>query len=230
MPRKPRFHLPGYPQHVIQRGNNREPCFFEAADFRFYLDSLAKACVRYGCSVHAYVLMTNHVHLMLTPHAEHSISQVMQSLGCRYARYVNHTYQRTGTLWEGRYRAGLVDADGYLLRLYRYIEMNPVRAGMVAYPADYPWSSYRSNGEGKPDPLITPHALYLDLSAEAKTRSQTYRALFDTPLDSGQLQEIRHTVNHELALGNDRFKDKVESMTHRRTRLGQAGRPRNKQN
>lgn len=230
MPRKPRFHLSGYPQHVIQRGNNREACFFDAADFRFYLASLGKACTRFECSVHAYTLMTNHVHLLLTPHTDHSISHVMQSLGCRYVRYINQTYERTGTLWEGRYKASLVEAEGYLLSLYRYIEMNPVRAGMVTHPADYPWSSYRYHGFGEKDPLITPHPLYLDLAADSKTRTRVYRALFGAHLDSDQLHEIRQTVNHELALGNDRFKDAIESMTRRRTRLGRSGRPRNNRN
>jgi putative transposase len=131
MPRKPRFTLPGIPQHVIQRGNNREPCFFTVEDYRFYPGALQAACHKSCCSVHAYVLMTNHVHLLVTPGAVDSISVMMQSLGRRYVRYINDAYKRSGTLWEGRYKACLVDSGSYLFTCYRYIEMNPVRAGMV---------------------------------------------------------------------------------------------------
>ena len=226
MPRKPRFNLPGYPQHVIQRGHNREPCFFSATDFRCYLDSLNRACARSRCSLHAYVLMSNHVHLLMTPEADSSVSQVMQSLGGRYVRHINRVYGRTGTLWEGRYKASLVEEDKYLLALYRYIEMNPVRANMVSHPAQYPWSSYRYHAFGEPDPLLTPHILYLALGAQTKSRTSAYRALFDIHLAPNQLQEIRGSVNHELALGTDRFKDNIASRTHRRTRLGKPGRPR----
>lgn len=163
MARQPRYVLPGQPQHVIQRGNNRDVIFVAEADYRFYLDKLKDACDRMGCEVHAYVLMTNHVHLLMTPYEENSLGRVMQSLGRRYVQYFNYRYRRTGTLWEGRYRATLIDAESYLLTCYRYIELNPVRAGMVSHPGDYPWSSYRSNALGQrfflPDiGRITSHA------------------------------------------------------------------------
>ena len=141
MARKPRFVLPGYPRHVVQRGNNRQACFFDESDYRKYLDSLAEAAHKYHCQVHAYVLMTNHVHLLVTPTTDEGISQMMQSVGRRYVRYFNGVYRRTGTLWEGRYKASLVQTDSYLLTCYRYIELNPVRAEMVPDPGDYPWSS-----------------------------------------------------------------------------------------
>ena len=161
MTRLPRIALPSIPQHVIQRGNNRQPCFYADDDYHFYLECLGEAARKYHVSIHAYVLMTNHVHLLLTPAAMTGVSQVMQTLGRRYVRYINHTYRRSGTLWEGRYHASLVQADHYLLTCYRYIELNPVRAGMTDDPAGYRWSSYRCNALGQPDKLIEPHEYYL---------------------------------------------------------------------
>lgn len=137
MPRKQRMYLADVPAHVIQRGNNREACFYAEQDYLFYLDCLQNACERYQVAVHAYVLMTNHVHLLMTPATQEGISRVMQSLGRRYVQYINYEYRRTGTLWESRHKASLVDAENYLLTCYRYIELNPVRANMVNHPGDY---------------------------------------------------------------------------------------------
>ena len=142
MPRLPRYVLPGQPQHVIQRGNNREPIFYDYSDYRFYLEKLAAACQKHDCSLHAYVLMTNHVHLLITPHSMDGIGKVLQMLGRYYVQYFNYTYDRTGTLWEGRYKATLIDSEQYLLTCMRYIELNLVRAGIEEHPKDYPWSSY----------------------------------------------------------------------------------------
>ena len=148
MARLPRFVIPGQPQHVIVRGNNREPIFYADEDYRFYLEKLQEACQKHACDVHAYVLMTNHVHLLLTPQREDSLSKVIQMLGRYYVQYFNYTYKRTGTLWEGRYKATLIDSEVYALVCYRYIELNPVRAEMVGHPAAYPWSSYPYNALG----------------------------------------------------------------------------------
>ena len=145
MARLPRYAVPGQPQHVIQRGNNRSVMFLRPADYVRYLDNVRAACDQHGCAVHAYVLMTNHVHLLMTPTNAGGISRVMQSVGRRYVRYFNQSYQRTGTLWEGRYRAAAIDSEQYLFACYRYIERNPVRAGMVDDPADYRWSSHAAN-------------------------------------------------------------------------------------
>ena len=177
MARLPRFCLPGQPQHVIQRGNNRDIIFVDNSDYRFYLEKLYDGCVRFGCKLHAYVLMTNHTHLLLTPITEKAIGQTMQSLGRYYVQYFNYRYQRTGTLWEGRYKSTLIDAEDYLLTCYRYIELNPVRAGMVEHPRDYRWSSYRCNALGVHDPLITEHALYGQLGCNAGERQGAYREL-----------------------------------------------------
>jgi len=218
MSRQPRFVLPGQPQHVIQRGNNREVIFVSDDDYGFYLEKLGDACVRFDCELHAYVLMTNHVHLLITPRREDGISKVMQSVGRYYVQYFNHQYKRTGTLWEGRYKATLLDSEAYLLTCYRYIELNPVRAGMVDHPADYPWSSYACNATGKTDPRITPHERYLALDKEDDVRRSAYRALFDCHIDAREMRAIREAMNKSWVLGSDRFKEEIEVLTARQTK------------
>lgn len=172
MPRKPRFVLPGVPQHIIQRGNNREPCFYSAEHYRRYLELLKEAADRNDCCVHAYVLMTNHVHVLATPFSPHGVSHLMQDLGRKYVRAINHIYRRSGTLWEGRYKASLVDSEAYLLACMRYIELNPVRANMVVHPGEYRWSSYAANGQGQADALISPHPLYEQLGHDPLERQR----------------------------------------------------------
>jgi putative transposase len=215
MARQPRFVLPGQPQHVIQRGNNRDVIFVAEDDYPFYLEKLASACQRFGCQVHAYVLMTNHVHLLMTPDAEKSIGQIMQSVGRYYVQYFNHRYRRTGTLWEGRYKATLIDAEDYLLNCYRYIELNPVRAGMVNHPGAYPWSSYRCTALGKEDCLVTPHALYGQLGMNDTECQQRYRGLFAQSLDEQVVKQIREATNKAWLLGNDKFKARIGELMDR---------------
>ncbi|MBI3546138.1 MAG: transposase [Gammaproteobacteria bacterium] len=216
MARLPRLVIPGQPLHLIQRGNNREPCFFADDDYRFYLDSLEDASRRYGCRLHAYVLMTNHVHLLLTPESVESPSVVLQSVGRRYVRYINHVYRRTGTLWEGRYKSALIDSDRYLLICSRYIELNPVRARMVSQPGDYRWSSYRHNALGQTDTLLTPHFLYINLDADDTQRCMAYRALFNAHTDPMELQAIRSATETGTVLGSNRFKENIETTLKRR--------------
>ncbi len=215
MVRLPRFILPGQPQHVIQRGNNREPVFYDEADYLFYLEKLGAACEKHECDLHAYVLMTNHVHLLITPHAEQGLTKVMQMLGRYYVQYFNYAYDRSGTLWEGRYKATLLDSDQYLLACMRYIELNPVRAGMVEHSRDYPWSSYHYNTLGEEDLLLTPHALYKKLGSTYKKRQAAYRALFRHRLAQRTLEELREATNKAWVLGNDRFKKKIEAKLNR---------------
>ncbi|MEJ2652255.1 MAG: transposase [Gammaproteobacteria bacterium] len=226
MPRKPRFNLVDVPQHVIQRGNNREPCIYTEADYRRYLDDLQESAVKFNCRIHAYVLMTNHVHLLATPMADYGIAQMMQALGRRYVYYVNKTYKRTGTLWEGRYKSSLIDSDRYLLTCMRYIELNPIRANMVSHPGEYKWSSYHANAQGRDDALTEPHALYLELGANPDIRQTAYRDFFRHHMDNEILHEIRESLNHELVLGCSYFKDEIEEITKRQTRLGSPGRPK----
>ncbi len=216
MPRQPRFVLLGHPQHVIVRGNNRDPIFYADQDYQFYLDKLKQACDKHQCDIHAYVLMTNHVHLLITPHKQDSISKAMQMVGRYYVQYFNKTYKRTGTLWEGRYKATLIDSDQYALICYRYIEMNPVRAiGMAEHPADYPWSSYRYNALGQSDVLVIQHSLYKALGHTDEARQESYRSLFSTELEEKTLIAIRESTNKAWVLGSDYFKEKIAGKVNR---------------
>lgn len=216
MARLPRFILPGQPQHVIVRGNNRSEIFCAEADYQFYLEKLKQACDKHACELHAYVLMTNHVHLLITPLHEQSLSKALQMLGRYYVQYYNHCYQRTGTLWEGRYKSTLIDSTSYLLTCMRYIELNPVRAGMAAHPVDYPWSSYAGNALGKPDALLNSHAEYLQLGKTDTERMAAYRQLFQYHLSEGSINEIREATNKAWVLGNEQFKAQVQSQLERR--------------
>ena len=184
MPRRARLSLAGIPWHIIQRGNNRSVCFFSEEDYRRYLDDLTDLSGRFGCAIHAYVLMTNHVHLLLTPEKADSAALMMKHLGQRYVQYVNRTYRRSGTLWEGRFRSCLTQSEDYVLACYRYIELNPVRAAMVNRPQDYRWSSYHANAQGKIDRVLTPHAEYLRLARDDTDRREAYRALFKAHLEA----------------------------------------------
>ena len=216
MARLPRFTIPGHPQHVIVRGNNRMPIFCADADYRFYLEKLKQACDKHDCDIHAYVLMTNHVHLLMTPQTEWGIGKVMQMLGRYYVQYFNHTYGRSGTLWDGRYKATLIDSERYLLTCYRYIELNPVRAeDMVDHPSEYPWSSYRYNALGQSDGLVVPHPEYLWLGKDEKVRQQAYRALFKTHIGERTLAEIRESTNKAWVLGSRHFKEQIEQLANR---------------
>lgn len=216
MARLPRFNIPGQPQHVIVRGNNRTEIFCADEDYRFYLEKLKLACDKHGCELHGYVLMTNHVHLLLTPREEGSVGKALQMLGRYYVQYFNHTYQRTGTLWEGRYKATLIDSETYLLTCMRYIELNPVRAGMVSHPSEYPWSSYRYSALGQADALVTPHLQYRRLGKNDEERQAAYRQLFRHHIPEASLTEIREATNKAWVLGNDRFKQRIQKQLERR--------------
>lgn len=224
MPRRPRPNLAGVPLHVIQRGNNRQACFFAEADYRLYLYWLKKCAEKYACDIHAYVLMTNHVHLLVSPHAPGSISGLMQSLGRRYVQHVNRSYARSGTLWEGRFKASLVDAEDYLLLCHRYIELNPVRAGLVQDPGAYPWSSYRHHALGVRDDRIRDHDLYTALGRELEDRQQAYRALFRSAMDDEALALIRTNTQKGLVLGDEGFALEMEQTLGMRVTPLQRGR------
>ena len=174
MPRKPRFFLPGIPVHIVQRGHSREAVFFEDSDYAAYLDWVCEAATRYGVDVHAYVLMTNHVHILATPSDKDGVARMMQYVGRRYVPYINYTYGTSGSIWEGRYKASLIHDEEYLLVCMRYIELNPVRAGMVRSPGSYRWSSYRCNAQGRKDELITPHSIFTSLGNTETNRLSAY--------------------------------------------------------
>lgn len=226
MPRRPRLDLPGIPQHVVQRGNDRQPCFFQEADYLRYLQELNELALRRQCAVHAHVLMTNHVHLLLTPAAVGQVASLMQALGRRYVRYVNDRYHRTGTLWEGRYKACPVDRESYLLHCYRYIQFNPVHARMVGDPGEYRWSSYAANARGVPDCLVTPHPNFLALGADPESRQGAYRELVKRSIPDDDLAAIRLQLQRQHALGSERFRAAIEVQLGRSAGPAKIGRPR----
>lgn len=225
MPRKPRFYLPGVPAHIVQRGNCRQATFFADEDYLAYLGWLRDGARLHDCAIHAYALMTNHVHVLVTPQQTDSISKLMQFVGRHYVTYVNHGYAKSGTLWEGRHKGCVISSDDYLLACMRYIELNPVRAGMVAAPGDYRWSSYRANALGDPREGLTPHPLYSALGETAQDRGHAYRELFRNALDSEQIHAIRATVQTGTPLGNERFKQQIEQTLQRRVGQARRGRP-----
>lgn len=216
MARLPRFVLPGQPQHVIQRGNDRQDIFRAEGDYQFYLEKLSEAAKKHQCNIHAYVLMTNHVHLLVTPHTENGIGKMMQMLGRYYVQYFNYSYKRTGTLWEGRYKATLIDSEQYLLTCMRYIELNPVRAqNMANHPGEYPWSSYQCNALGEENDLVIPHREYKRLGSTEDERQSVYRQLFRARIPEMTLDTIREATNKAWVIGSNRFKAKVASKIDR---------------
>jgi putative transposase len=226
MPRLGRYFLPDQPLHVIQRGNNRQAVFFADDDYALYRRWLAEAAASNGCAVHAYVLMTNHVHLLVTPAHAESLPRTMQSLGRRYVRYVNGVYRRTGTLWEGRYRAAPIESEAHFLACCRYIELNPVRARLVASARDYAWSSWRAHALGVADPLLSEHPLYRALGRSAAARREAYRALFRAPLDSEFVEGVRAATNGGWAFGGESFRQQIAGALDRRVSPLPRGRPR----
>ncbi len=226
MPRRARLSMAGVPWHIIQRGNNRSVCFFSNDDCQFYLDTLKEQARKHGCAVHAYVLMTNHVHLLLTPEKKDSAALLMKNLSQQYVQYVNRAYKRSGTLWEGRFRSCLVQSEAYVLACYRYIELNPVRADMVGHPRQYRWSSYCANAEGRINQLLIPHEQYLKIDRESLVRRKGYRALFKADIDLKSDDAIREATNGNFVLGSGRFQAEMAKTLGRRVTKGVAGRPK----
>jgi len=228
MPRIARLTLAGVPLHVVQRGNNRQACFFHIADYQFYLETAIACAVRFQVVIHAYVLMTNHVHLLLTPTEKWGVSRMMQLLGATYVSKINSTYQRSGSLWDGRYKSSLVDSERYCLACYRYIELNPVRAVMCKAPEDYKWSSYGVNALGHFNPGIQPHEQWKALASTDTDRYTKYRQLVTEGINQSRLEKIRYCVQKGLPTGSDRFKSEIENTLDRRLGNGRRGRPSTK--
>jgi len=216
MPRRRRHCPPGLPVHVVQRGSNRHACFASDSDLKAYANWLREGADKFGVDVHAWVFMTNHVHLLLTPTATESISRCMQYLGRHYVRYFNHRYCRSGTLFEGRFKSSIIQSGRYLLACQRYIELNPVRAGMISDPADYTWSSYRAHALGQTVKMWQPHPEYLALGDSQASRMAAYRQFFEQEPSAQIITDIRNALNTGLVLGNDRFKREVEILTGQR--------------
>jgi putative transposase len=226
MPRRSRVHIDEVPLHIVQRGHNRQACFFAEEDYHTYLHWLNEALRKEHCALHAYALMTNHVHLLLTPKEAKTVPKLIIALGRRYVQYINTTYRRTGTLWDSRYKSSLIQAETYLLACQRYIELNPVRADMVDEPAHYRWTSYRNNALGQASAILTPHPLFQALGKTAEERQNAYRALFRTQLDAEAINDIRLALNQSQPLGNERFYQHIEQMTGQRREGKPRGRPR----
>ena len=196
--------MAGLPLHVVQRGINRQQCFFSESDYAVYLKFLAEFSVRFGCSLHAYCLMTNHIHLLLTPETTDSCALLMKNLGQRYVQSVNRKLERTGTLWEGRFKSGLVRSESYVLACYRYIELNPVRAGMVRVPSQYRWSSYSANAEGEGSELVRSHPAYDALGRDAAQRTSAYQQLCENAPPVPMIEEIRRATRIGCVIGKKR--------------------------
>lgn len=225
MPRKPRFYLPGSPLHAVQRGRNKAAIFFDDFDRLEYLRCLKQAADDCGCAVHAYVLMTNHVHLLLTPDRPTSAARMFQSLGRHYVRYFNEAHGRHESLWEGRYKSNIIQSQIYLLTCQRYIEMNPVRASITDHPAKYRWSSYAANALGVSNSVVTEHAEYLVLGRSPADRQSVYRDLFDSPLDIDELELLECALQSGTPLGSEKFISQIEAMSGRKVGFFKRGRP-----
>jgi len=210
MARQPRLLVAEVAVHLIQRGNNRAACFRQESDYLLYLAQLRHLSSEVGCALHAYCLMPNHVHLLLTPKLAESCAQLMKQLGQRYAQYFNKRYGRTGTLWEGRFRSCVVDTAHYLIACYRYIELNPVRARIVPHPGLYPWSSYASNTGARIDSTLSPHAEFVALASEVRGRATAYRALLEETLDPAVIDAIRVATNKGHPVGSPKERTRVD--------------------
>jgi putative transposase len=215
MARLPRIDIPDLPQHLMIRGNNRTVLFHDDADRWVFMKQLAFASSTYGCSLHAYVLMSNHVHLLATGHEHGAVSNMMQSIGRRYARFVNVRQSRSGTLFEGRFKASLVESDRYFLTCMRYIESNPVRAGMASHASAYFWSSFRANASGAPGQPLVAHGTYLGLANDDQRRGEAYRRLFDHEIPDEDLAALRASLHKDRVLGCDAFRAHLEAELQR---------------
>jgi len=226
MPRRPRLVAADIPLHIIQRGNNRNCCFFTDSDYLVYLDLLRHGATTARCRIHAYVLMSNHVHILASPEHQSAPGTMMKALGERYVQYVNQRYKRSGTLWDGRFKSCLVQDETYLLVCHRYIELNPVRAGMVTNPGLYPWSSHRCNAYGNADPTITPHPIFTSLGKDNFSREHAYRGLFAEPLKDPDIAHLRDATNYNYTFGSTGFSETMAKLLGRQVaRIASPRRP-----
>lgn len=225
MARLPRLTLPGCPHHVIQRGNNRQPIFASDQDRETLLALLAENAAKFKVAIHAYVLMDNHFHLLATPQTADGLSQMMQAVGRRYVRYFNDRQGRSGTLWEGRYKSTLIQTERYLLACMVYIDLNPVRAGLVDKARDYAWSSHAHYIGLRTDRLITPHSLFWQLGNTPFAREAAYAESVQAGLTAEQQSALTRSVLSGWALGEAEFVADLQKRTARRLTPAQAGRP-----
>lgn len=225
MARLPRLVVPHQPHHIIQRGVDRQAVFRDAEDFGNFLRWLREAAKQFKVAIHAYVLMPNHLHLLATPSDDTGLARMMQWIGRHYVPYFNAKYQRAGTLWQGRYRATVIDSEQYFLVCSKYIELNPVRAGLVANAGDYPWSSFSHHIGAKPDPLITDHALYWALGNTPFDREAAYRELLESALAAEEVAALSEATLKGWPLGSEKFKNALAKQVQRRVAPAKRGRP-----
>jgi len=217
--------IPQQPHHVIQRGNDRQLIFRDASDYGIFLGWLRESAKQFNVAIHAYVLMSNHLHLLASPADNTGLGRMMQWVGRHYVPYFNHKYERSGTLWQGRYKTAVIDSERYFLTCSRYIELNPVRAGMVHNPAEYAWSSYQHHIGLRTDPLITDHPLYWALGNTPFEREAAYKALAEQALTPGELDAMRKSAIKGWAIGSEKFQTQLEKVAERRVTPGKRGRP-----
>lgn len=225
MARLPRLTLPGYPHHVIQRGNNRQAIFLSSADHQFMLELLVENSRKFKVAIHAYALMSNHFHLLVTPQTDDGLPQMMQAVGRRYVRHFNDSHERSGTLWEGRFKSTLIQADVYLLACMAYIDLNPVRAGVAASPRDYPWSSYGHYCGQRIDKLVSPHSLFWALGNTPFAREAAYAELVRKGVELVHQKAMTDSALHGWPLGDADFVKELQNKTTRRVSKSVAGRP-----
>jgi len=225
MARPPRLSLPSYPHHVTQRGNNRQPIFLAPNDYEVFLECLREAKRKCRARLYAYVLMTNHVHLLVEPEQEGGLGRFMQSVGRRYVRYINDAHARTGTLWEGRFKSAVVSRDEYLIMCSRYIELNPVRAGMVRHPQDYRWSSYHRRALGRPDELLDEDPWYVSLGKTTQDRVRVYASWLEASISDKEWELIRRATQQGRVVGSASFQEAIGSQVGRRLKGETRGRP-----
>jgi len=231
MPRTSRIVIAGYPHHIVQRGHNRQTVFATDGDFLYYLENLREWKEAYGCKIYSYCLMTNHVHLIIEPgENEHSLASLMKRVAGRHTRYVNRLEKRTGSLWEGRFKSSPISADDYLLACCRYVELNPVRAGIVADPADYRWSSYGAKIGRREEDWLDYDPSYLGLADSPKTRAASYEAWVKGTIAAGEWALIRQSLQRGQLTGSSRFIDEIEKKIERRIEFRGQGRPKKVEN
>jgi len=228
MARRLRFFVTEVPYHVVQRGNNRNPIFFSKNDYRFFLNVLQEAKTKHPCFIYAYCLMPNHFHLLIQPKEKDNISLLMKLLGAKYVHYVNRSYERTGTLWEGRFKCSLIDEESYFFTCLHYIEMNPVRAGIVDSPGVYNWSSYRVRAFGEKSPVLDLDPWYNSLGSNEQERQNRYRRFFQDSIPESTLEFIRETTNKGGLIGSSSFKERVEAVINKEIIIRSPGRPKKK--
>lgn len=226
MPRGPRTVMPEFPHHVIHRGNNRQAIFHRNTDYRFFMNTISEAKKEFNCLLYGYCLMSNHIHMIIQPSHKDSLSKMIKMIAGRYTRYINKVYNRTGTIWEGRFKSSPIQKESYLQACIRYIEMNPLRAKIVADLKEYPWSSYNKRAYGKSDPILDIDPYYLELGKTNAERINAYRTWFNNLIPKEELDCIKVGVERSLPIGSGGFSTDLSKRLGMEIGVRPRGRPR----